>query len=205
MASFLYTGYFTEEEVRAITEYTGSHSTSYDPGSKTLTLTGTTIGPPSREVLIELVKTNKFNNRVVDAISDVNAVAKDLTVRLKTLLNGGVIPLDQQERYKAKEKAALANDTPAFIEEAELLGIEPETLINLVLSLSGSWDIALNTGLLKIDAFRVKLKSLVASGEFEFVEFVLNEVIALETIDPNVKLVPYFEEVKLKYLASVTG
>jgi len=113
------------------------------------------------------------------------------TQEVKNTLAGFAVTLEQAERYKIKYKKAIEaiekNDYSYFQAEADLQGITPEDLANLVKQNGDKWNTEIDNQVALIEAYRVKAKSIINSltqvEQFSVVDKYLKEA---ETITINI-------------------
>ena len=174
---------------------------SYDPDSNTLTLYGQINDLVLTKELID-AKTKELEDtkKLEDTQRRINNLCTSLTNRIKEYLTYKNVTPDQEERYKIKREAALKDDISAFTLEAELLGKDPVELMNYVKNLSIQWEQAANTALLKIDAFRVKLNSILKTDTSGITIFILDYLETnSNTITPDIDVVELFNTLTDKF------
>lgn len=189
-----YTETLKYSEIDAISELMGAGGTGYDSITNTITLYTHTVDILLTKELIEAkAKELEDKKTLEDTKKRINGLCTNLTNRIKEFLTYKNVTSDQEERYKVKREAALKADISAFTLEAELLGKDPVDLMNYVRDLTIQWEETSNMALLKIDAFRVKLNSILATDTNGITIFMLDYLEAnISTLKPDVDVVALF-------------
>lgn len=128
---------------------------------------------PTPEVIIEQTTIKRNEIREQNLYSNLSSMCSILTQSIKQWLSSKYVTPDQQERYEIKAKAAKEGNIAYFVDEASLLGLEPEVLMAAVLEMSTQWQTALEMSAIKIDAIRVYIK-LQIEQDIDFGEFAID-------------------------------
>lgn len=174
---------------------------SYDPDNNSLTLYGQINDLVLTKELID-AKTKELEDtkKLEDTQRRINNLCTSLTNRVKEYLTHKNVTPDQEERYKIKREAALKDDISAFTLEAELIGRDPAELMAYVKNLSIEWEQVANTALLKIDAFRVKINSILKTDTSGITIFILDYLESNSgTITPDIDVVELFNTLTDKF------
>lgn len=163
---------YTTFELDAIVKLTNAGG--YALTEKGLILYSTDLPIPDEADYISLAKELESKYNKENTIKLIIELCTDLTLRIKTFLSNKYITPDQQERYSIKAQAAKENKIEFFVDEASLLGIEPEVLMASVKEMTLKWEHALNLASIKIDAVRVYLNSLIET-DIKFVNYVIEQ------------------------------
>lgn len=161
---------YTQCEIEAICQLTKSSGYTLD-GDK-LNLLNPINDFPTPEEISTLAATIKQEAIEKDLQSQLMTLCSNLFITIKQYLSSKHVTPDQQERYVIKAQAAKNNQIEYFVDEASLLGIEPEALMAMVLEMSAQWEQSINLAAVKIDAVRVYLSNLI-STDSEFVTYAL--------------------------------
>lgn len=127
---------------------------------------------PTPEVIMEQTTIKRNEIREQNLYSNLSSMCTILTQFIKQWLSSKYVTPDQQERYEIKAKAAKEGNIAYFVDEASLLGLEPEVLMAAVLEMSTQWQTALEMSAIKIDAIRVYIK-LQIEQDIDFAEFAI--------------------------------
>lgn len=128
---------------------------------------------PTPEVIMEQTTIKRNEIREQDLYSNLSSMCTILTQSIKQWMSSKYVTPDQQERYEIKAKAAKEGNIAYFVDEASLLGLEPEVLMAAVLEMSTQWQTALEMSAIKIDAIRVYIK-LQIEQDIDFAEFAID-------------------------------
>ena len=162
---------YNEHEILAISQLTEASGYILDNG--VLTLISPVKEFPTPEEISTLADKIKLEATVTRLQIDLMTLCTNLYYKIKQYLSSKHVTLDQQERYTIKAEAAKAGKLEYFVDEAELLGIQPEDLMAKVLLMTKQWEDAVNLAAVKIDAARVYLGTIMTT-EPEFVQFAIN-------------------------------
>jgi hypothetical protein len=127
---------------------------------------------PTPEVIMEQTTIKRNEIREQNLYSNLSSMCTILSQSIKQWLSSKYVTPDQQERYEIKAKAAKEGNIAYFVDEASLLGLEPEVLMAAVLEMSTQWQTALEMSAIKIDAIRVYIK-LQIEQDIDFAEFAI--------------------------------
>ena len=161
---------YTQHEIEAITQLT--EAGGYILDNNKLVLLSPVKEFPTPEEISTLATTIKQEAREKELQTQLMLLCSNLFTKMKQFLSSKYVTPDQQERYNIKAQAAKNNQVEYFVDEATLLGLEPETLMKMVLEISKQWEQSINTAAVKIDAVRVYLSSLI-STDSEFVAYAI--------------------------------
>lgn len=127
---------------------------------------------PTPEVIMEQTTLRRNEIREQNLHSNLSAMCTILTNSIKQWLSSKYVTADQQERYEIKAKAAKEGNIAYFVDEASLLGLEPQVLMAAVLEMSNQWQQAIEISAIKIDAIRVYIK-LQIENDIDYAEFII--------------------------------
>lgn len=128
---------------------------------------------PTPEVIMEQTTIKRNEIREQNLYSNLSSMCTILSQSIKQWLSSKYVTPDQQERYEIKAKAAKEGNIAYFVDEASLLGLEPEVLMAAVLEMSTEWQTAVEMSAIKIDAIRVYIK-LQIEQDIDFAEFAID-------------------------------
>lgn len=162
---------YNEYEIKAISQLTEASGYIVDSG-KLILITPVKEFPTPEEIsaLADTIKQDQIKDELNTKLM---TLCSNLFTKIKTYLSSKYVTPDQQERYNIKAQAAKNNQVQYFVDEATLLGIEPEQLMAKVLEMSSEWEQAINLAAVKIDAVRVYLSSIITT-DTEFVQYVID-------------------------------
>lgn len=191
----------TTDRIEAIKQLTGAATTIVDGATGDITAldtSGVTIPHPPEADIESIITKVSTDIRKKELSESVVELITNLTVRAEIMLSGGFVDAKQAERYRIKKDMVLANNVDSFQEEANLLGIDPLSLFNEVKTVSEYWENSYNAMIMKLEAGRRYLNSLLELGEFDKVAYFI-KVIPDTTMGPTTPLLEYFNELSIGY------
>lgn len=131
---------------------------------------------PSLDAILELQYTNYEKEKAKNDFILIENVCKKLIADGKNLIAGKEMSPDQIERYQAKFNMAVAGESGLFKDEAEMLNVEPEDLINSIITNYNNWKRNLEILTINVEAFRQYIKKLIAEEDRTTLSYVVNYV-----------------------------
>lgn len=190
--------HYNNYEIEAILELTQAIGYTYSE-EEGLKLVEPKKDFPTAEDIEKLAKEKENEIRKNNLYSNLSNMCTILTYTIKQWLSSKYVTPDQQERYEIKAKAARDNKVEYFVDEAALLGIEPEVLMGMVLEMSNQWQAVIEMSAIKIDAIRVYIKSQIET-DIDFAEFVIEYFRTnLDTLDLETPIKETVDLIKSEY------
>lgn len=193
-------------EFKAFKELTVSGGLSYDKVNETVTVYNQTVKDLvlTKEIIEAKAKEIEVNIDKEDVRTSIIRLCSTLTTKVKELMTFKNITPDQEERYKIKRDAALKDDVSAFELEGSIIGKDPIDLMNYVKQLTVEWENTNNTFLLKIDAIRVKLNSILELGKNNYLRYIVNYINGnLETVLNSEDILKLLSDLEKEYEESL--